>query len=71
MLEAGSHACLAAHFMNPDGTEHMDAVDLLIKIGIFVCFVVFGVCIWFIKRDRDRRKTSEGQKAAPPKISNG
>ncbi len=41
--------------MNPDGTEHMDAVDFLIKIATFACFIIFGVCIWIIKRGRDRR----------------
>jgi heme/copper-type cytochrome/quinol oxidase subunit 2 len=46
---------------SPDGNEHMDAVDLLIKIAVFVCFVVFAVCIWFIRRERDRRKVSGGK----------
>jgi hypothetical protein len=57
--------------MNPDGSEHMDAVDLLIKIAIFGCFVVFGVCMWLIRRERDKRKKSRGESAAPSKIFNG
>jgi len=48
-------------FMNPDGTEHMDAVDLLIKIAIFGCFIAFAVGMWLIRRERDRRKASGGQ----------
>jgi hypothetical protein len=57
--------------MIPDDTDRMDAVDLLLKIGMFVCFVVFGLCMWFIKRERDKRKASGGQNAAPPKTPNG
>lgn len=57
--------------MNPDGSEHMDAVDLLIKVAIFGCFVVFGVCMWLIRRERDKRKRSRGNSVAPPRIPNG
>jgi heme/copper-type cytochrome/quinol oxidase subunit 2 len=51
--------------MNTDGTEHMDAVDLLLKIAIFVCFVVFAIGLWFIRRERDRRKAGEDQNVSP------
>jgi hypothetical protein len=47
--------------MNADGTEHMDAVDLLLKVAIFVCFVVFAIGVWFIRRERDRRKADGSQ----------
>jgi len=42
--------------MNPDGTENTDVVDVLIKVGIFICFVVFGICLWLIRRQRDKEK---------------
>jgi hypothetical protein len=55
--------------MNTDGTEHMDAVDLLLKIAIFVCFVVFAIGMWFIRRERDRRK-GDGSQDVTPKTRN-
>jgi hypothetical protein len=57
--------------MNLDGTEHIDAVDVLIKVGIFVCFVAFGICMWLIRRERDKRKRAGSQNVTPPKISKG
>ena len=51
--------------MNTDGTEHMDAVDLLLRIATFVCFVVFAIGIWFIRRERDRRKADGSQNVTP------
>jgi len=57
--------------MNPDSTEHMDAVDVLIKIGIFVCFVAFGICMWLIRRERDKRKRAGNENVRLPKISRG
>jgi hypothetical protein len=57
--------------MSADGAEHMDAVDLLLKIGLFGCFVVFAICMWFIRRERDKRKATRNQDAIPPKISDG
>jgi len=53
--------------MNPEAIDHEDATDFLIKIAIFVGFVVFAICMWLIKRERDRRK-SAGQTVAPPEI---
>jgi hypothetical protein len=57
--------------MSPDSPNRMDGVDLLIKIGIFVCFIAFGVCMWFIRRERDKRKRAESKNVTPPKISDG
>jgi hypothetical protein len=56
--------------MNSDGNE-IDAVDVLIKIGIFACFVVFAICMWVLRRERDKRKKSGDQNATPPEISRG
>ncbi len=52
--------------MNTEGT---DTVDLLIKIAIFGCFVAFAICMWFIKRDRERRKAADDQNLKPPRNS--
>ena len=41
--------------MNSDGNE-VDAIDVLIKIGIFACFAVFAVCLWLLKREKAKRK---------------
>jgi hypothetical protein len=57
--------------MSPDSPESIDAVDVLLKVGTFVCFVVFGICMWFIRRSRDKQKSTGDQSAKPPKISNG
>jgi hypothetical protein len=57
--------------MNPDSPETLDAVDVLLKVGVFVCFVVFGLCLWCIRRARDKRKSAANEKALPPKISRG
>jgi hypothetical protein len=57
--------------MNPDGTESFDAVDLLLKVGIFFCFVVFAVCLWVIRRQRDKEKRLSGDGPEPPKLSKG
>jgi hypothetical protein len=55
--------------MSSDGAEPMDAVDLWLKLAVFVCFVVFGICVWFIKRQRDKEKSGGDDGATPPKIS--
>jgi hypothetical protein len=55
--------------MNPDNTEHLDTTDLLIKAAIIACFIVFGICMWLVKRERDKRKNAGGGNVASPKIS--
>ena len=57
--------------MNADGPEHIDAIDLLLKVGVFVCFVVFGLCMWVVRREWDKRKNATNQNAIPPKIPRG
>jgi len=34
----------------------MDAVDILVKVAIFACLVVFVICMWLIRKERDKRK---------------
>jgi hypothetical protein len=55
--------------MNPDDSPPIDAVDVLIKIGIFASFVAFGICVWLIRRERDKRKRTGNQNTAPPRIA--
>lgn len=57
--------------MNPDGTESPDAVDLLLKVGIFFCFVVFAICLWVIRRQRDKEKRAGSEELKPPKLPKG
>lgn len=56
--------------MNSDGSE-MDALDVLIKIGILVCIAAFAICMWLLKRERNKRKQSDNQTAGPPDIPRG
>jgi hypothetical protein len=46
----------------------IDAIDLLLSLAIFGCFVIFGVCIWLIRRQRDKQKKGRWESATPPKI---
>ena len=34
----------------------MDIVDILLQVVIFAGFVVFGIAVWFIKKDMDKKK---------------
>jgi hypothetical protein len=36
-----------------------DLVDLLCALGIFASFVVFGVCMWIIKREMNKKKNNQ------------
>jgi len=44
-----------------ESNEHMDAVDILIKVTIFACFIAFAICVWLIRKERDKRKRSGGR----------
>ena len=41
-----------------DDTQQPDLIDLLIKIGIFVSFIVFAICIWVLKREMNKKKAA-------------
>lgn len=51
------------------GTEQMDGIDLLLKLAMGGCFIAFAICIWLIKRERDKRKKTGEQNPPPPKIT--
>jgi len=57
--------------MNFGGGQNLDAVDVLLTVGMFASFVAFGICMWLIRRERDKRKKAENQNAKPPKIFQG
>ena len=33
-------------------------IDLLLAFGIFASFVVFGICIWLLKREMNKKKAA-------------
>jgi hypothetical protein len=39
-----------------DSTQQPDFIDLVIKIAIFASFVVFGFCMWLLKREMNKKK---------------
>jgi heme A synthase len=41
-----------------NGSDHFDVIDMLIGIGIFASFVVFGVCMWLLKREMNKKKAA-------------
>ena len=46
-----------------ENSQHLDLADLLISIGIFAAFIVFGVCMWFLRREMNKKKAAN-QKSA-------
>ena len=34
--------------------EEYDMIDVLLKLGIFASYVVFGVCVWLLRKDLRR-----------------
>ena len=32
----------------------MDIIDILIKVGIFVSIVVFGIAVWYLKKEKQK-----------------
>jgi hypothetical protein len=47
-----------------EDTTQPDSIDILIKVGTFVVFIVFGICMWVVKREMNKKK------AASPKDVN-
>jgi hypothetical protein len=46
-----------------DDTQKPDVIDIAIKIGIFASFVVFGICLWFLKREMNKKKAANQKEA--------
>ncbi len=41
-------------------------IDVLIQIGIFATFIIFGVCIWLIKKEKNKGKKAKEKQPIPP-----
>jgi hypothetical protein len=41
-----------------EDAQKPDLIDIVIKIGIFASFVVFGICIWLLKREMIKKKAA-------------
>ena len=41
-----------------ENSPHFDIVDFLLAFGIFASFVVFGICMWFLRRELNKKKTA-------------
>ena len=40
----------------------MDWIDVLVKVGSFATFVIFGIAVWIMKKEADKKKASQGPK---------
>jgi hypothetical protein len=43
--------------------EKPDFIDILIKLGGFLTFVVFAVALWFIRKDIQKQKKEKANKS--------
>jgi hypothetical protein len=41
--------------MNTAGPEQFDLVDFLLALGAFAAFVIFGICMWVIRREMNKK----------------
>jgi hypothetical protein len=53
--------------MSTENAEHLDVTDILIRVAIFGCFIVFGICMWLIRKERHKRERPQGQDFPPSK----
>ncbi len=40
----------------------MDWIDVLVKVGSFATFVIFGIAVWIMKKEADKKKASQDPK---------
>ena len=38
-----------------ENPKHFDFTDFLLALGIFATFVVFGFCLWFLRREMKKK----------------
>lgn len=43
-------------------------IDILIELGMGACFVVFALCLWLLKREKQKQNRTKEQEGAPPKL---
>jgi hypothetical protein len=41
-----------------DDSQQPDVIDLILKLAIFVSFVVFGICMWVLRREMNKKKAA-------------
>ncbi|MHC4148220.1 MAG: hypothetical protein ACYSR5_01925 [Planctomycetota bacterium] len=46
--------------------QRMDIIDILIKLGIFASFVIFGVAVWILKKERDKKRSENQDRTETP-----
>ena len=42
-----------------EDSQHFDFTDLLCALALFASFVVFGVCLWLLKREMNKKKAAK------------
>jgi len=43
-------------------------IDILIQFGIGACFAIFAICLWLLKREKQKQKRTKSQNVVPPKL---
>ena len=43
------------------GEGQLDIIDVLIKLVIFLSFIVFGICVWMIKKEKEKEKIRKSE----------
>jgi hypothetical protein len=43
-------------------------IDFLMQLAIAVCFVAFAICLWVLKREKQKQKGTKGRDSVPPKL---
>ena len=41
-----------------ESSSNLDAVDLLLALVLFGTFIAFGVCLWLLKREMNKKKAA-------------
>ena len=39
--------------------EQTDIIDILIQVGIFATFIVFGIAVWLLKKEKGKQKKKD------------
>lgn len=46
--------------------QRMDMIDVLIKLGTFASFVIFGVAVWILKKESDKKRSEDQDRKDTP-----
>lgn len=47
--------------------EKYDWLDILFKAIIFLTYIVFGICIWLLKKEMDKKKRKKEEEEGKKK----